>query len=139
MTAGLRAALKRRGPVALKGATETLTTPDAGKLEQQVSARQGGKRTLVAAGRRTFAAPGTGKMALRLTAAGRRVLRKPARLNLAVVTRFTPLSGRRVTVVERLTARRRPGRSATAARWHVRRVPAGRAAFAGGPIARIRF
>jgi hypothetical protein len=139
MTAGLRAALTRRGPAALKGATETLTTPDAGKLEQQISMRQGGKRTLVAAGRRTFAAPGTGKLALRLTAAGRRALRKQARLKLAIVTRFTPLSGRRVTVVERLTARRRPGRSAAAAGWHVRRLPARRPASTGGPTARIRF
>ena len=121
MTAGLRGTLRRRGLGGLGGATQTLATPVPGRLEQAVytpsaSAR---KRTLLAKARRTFAAAGTGKLTLRLTAAGRRKLRTATRLKLAIVTRFTPQTGPPVTVVDRLTARKRSARAARALSWHV--------------------
>ena len=78
MTAGLRGTLRRRGLGGLGGATQTLATPVAGRLEQLVytPSATAKKRTLLAKARRTFAAAGTGKLTLRLTAAGRRKLRK---------------------------------------------------------------
>ena len=121
MTAGLRGTLRRRGLGGLGGATQTLATPVPGRLEQLVytPSATARKRTLLAKAGRTFAAAGTGKLTLRLTAAGRRKLRKATRLKLAIVTRFTPRTGPPVSVVDRLTARKRSARAARTLRWHV--------------------
>ena len=121
MTAGLRGTLRQRGLGGLGGATQTLATPVPGRLEQAVytPSATAKKRTLLAKARRTFAAAGTGKLTLRLTAAGRRKLRTATRLKLAIVTRFTPQTGPPVTVVDRLTARKRSARAARALSWHV--------------------
>jgi hypothetical protein len=97
--APLRRSLARRGPRALNGATETLATPGAGRLEQSVYtpvAPGAGRRAIrIASGKRSFAAAVTGQLKLRLTAAGRRKLHKVKNVKLAIVTRFTHATARR--------------------------------------------
>jgi hypothetical protein len=110
MTAALRKALQRRGVRGLDGAIETFHSPSAGRLDQQVylstapatALPAAAKGTVVASGSRRFAAAQTASLKLKLTAAGRRTLRRTGTVNLQVVTRFTPASGRATRRVDRI-------------------------------------
>ena len=107
MVATLVGALRRRGFAALRGGPQKLTVAGPGVLTQRVVRRAGKKRVLIASGRRSFPAAGQGSLRLRLTAAGRRAVRRARRLRLEIVTRFAPRSGQAVKVVRRITVRRR--------------------------------
>jgi hypothetical protein len=120
MTASLRGALRRRGLAALAGFTQTFDAPVAGQLAQRVyspsapaNALASRRRPLlVARASRRIAASGTSRIKLKLTRAGRRVVRRAGRARLAVVTRFAALSGPVTRRVDRVTvkARRHSGR-----------------------------
>jgi hypothetical protein len=120
LTDVLRKAVGARGLRALNGLTETFTAPAAGRLVQQVysptapkgaiPARAASK--LLAAGHASFAAAGPGKLKLKLTAAGRRALRRSGAIKLAVVTRFIPAVGSATQRQDHFSARR-----ATRSRW----------------------
>jgi hypothetical protein len=111
MTAPLVTRLKRRGVRALNGAKLTFSAPTAGTLQQTVRAG-----ALLASAKRTFTAAGRGTLTLRLTAAGRRQLRRTNGLKLTIVTTFTPRGGPPVRITERVTVRRSPR---AAAAWRV--------------------
>ena len=111
MTAPLVTKLKRRGARALNGARLTFTAPSAGTLQQTVRAG-----SLLASAKRTFSAAGRATLTLRLTAAGRRQLRRAGSVKLTIVTTFTPSGGAPVRVTERVTARRSARASAA---WRV--------------------
>ena len=85
--------------------------PSAGTLQQTVRAG-----SLLASAKRTFSAAGRATLTLRLTAAGRRQLRRAGSVKLTIVTTFTPSGGTPVRVTERVTARRSARASAA---WRV--------------------
>jgi hypothetical protein len=111
MTAPLVTRLKRRGARALNGARLTFSAPTAGTL--QLTVRAG---ALLASAKRTFAAAGRGTLTLKLTAAGRRQIRRTGSLKLTLVTTFTPRGGTPVRVTERVTIKRSARASAA---WRV--------------------
>jgi hypothetical protein len=84
--------------------------------------RKGRKPVLIAKGRRTFAGPGGATMVVKLTAPGRRQLRRANRLGLTARGTFTPASGAPVKAARRFTLRRdaaprlRPAQPASATR-----------------------
>jgi Bacterial Ig-like domain (group 3) len=118
----LRKAVGARGLRALNGLTETFAAPAAGRLVQQVyspTAPKGATQAraaskLLATGQASFAAAGAGKVKLKLTAAGRRALRRNDTIKLAVVTRFIPAVGPATQRQDHFSARRatRPRRTA---------------------------
>jgi hypothetical protein len=113
LSGALRKAVGARGLRALSGLTETFAAPAAGRLVQQVysptapkgamPARAASK--LLAAGEASFPGAGPGKVKLRLTAAGRRALRRGGTIKLAVVTRFVPAVGSATQRLDRFSAR----------------------------------
>ena len=129
----LTKALKGRGLAALTRTAQTFTAAGPGVLVQKVyspraptSATQSKrKNVLIAFGRRTFAVAGKRTLRLKLTAAGRKAGRQTKSLRITIVTRFTPVRGKPVIVIKRLTARtkrkRSPAtaRSATSSGWRV--------------------
>ena len=120
MTSTLTTALRLRGFAALGATTERLTAPGPGLLEQKVyspaaphAARAAAtKPVMIASARRRFTAAGAGTLRLKLTSAGRRAMRHVKSLKLAIVTRFTPATGKTVVATKRLTVRAKPKRSA---------------------------
>ena len=108
MTATLVKALRKHGLKALTSARQTLTTGGPGALAQKVysaaSARTS-KTTLLASGRRRFQAAGRGTLRLELSSAGLRAIRGARRVKLAIVTRFTPTTGKPIAVTTRITVR----------------------------------
>jgi hypothetical protein len=134
MTVPLTQALKRKGLAAPNGTKETLTAAAPGTLTQKIytpAARKVAltsktKSVLIASGRHTFAAAGKGTLRLRLTAAGRRTLRRAKSLRITIVTRFVPTAGTPVLAVKRLTVKTHATRSARALSapgvWTVTRV-----------------
>jgi hypothetical protein len=120
MTTALRATLRARGLGAIANATERFTAPSAGKLEQQIYTPNAPRTALAASVRpvriatavRTFAAAGAGTAKLRLSAAGRRAIRRARSLKLSVVTRFTPRAGAATRRVDRFTVKAKPGHPA---------------------------
>jgi hypothetical protein len=110
----LRKAVGARGLRALNGLTETFAAPAAGRLVQQVysptapkgaiPARAASK--LLATGQASFTAAGPGNVKLKLTAAGRRALRRNGTTKLAVVTRFIPVVGSATQRQDHFSARR---------------------------------
>jgi hypothetical protein len=126
----LMQALRQRGLAALSRTSERFTAPMAGVLEQHVDSPKplkAAKAFRLAAGRRAFSGPGRGVLKLRLTAAGRRAIRKGKALRVAIVTTFTPSKGQPVSVVQRLTVKAKKGKvSAADPGWTVdavRRTP----------------
>jgi hypothetical protein len=61
---------------------------------------------LVAANKLRFSGPGTGKLRLTLTRAGRRLLRQAQRITLTTTGTFTPTDAKPVSVVKRFTLKR---------------------------------
>jgi Bacterial Ig-like domain (group 3) len=114
----LISALRRRGLAALRGTPEPFTAPGAGVLEQHVDSPtplKAAKAVRLAAGRQAFSGPGRGVLKLRLTAAGRRAIRKGKALRVAIVTTFTPSKGQPVSVVQRLTVKAKKARKVSVA------------------------
>ena len=116
MVATLLRRLRERGLAGLEGARQRFAAPTAGFLTQRiyspaapkrVTTSAGARNVLIASARRQFSRAGSQRLKLRLTAAGRRSIRRPARLRLAVVTRFTPAVGVPVIAVDRITVKRR--------------------------------
>jgi hypothetical protein len=118
MTARLVTALKHRGLSALGRTTETLLASGPGTLTQQVytpaapksalaSKRKGQTAVLIASANHTFPAAGNGTLSLRLTTAGRHLVRAAKRVRIAIVTSFAPTSGTPVVTTERLDVRPR--------------------------------
>ena len=68
--------------------------------------RKRGKPVLIASGRRRFAAAGSAIITMKLTAAGRRQLRRAKRLRLRAKGTFTPVPAAPVTAARRFTLRR---------------------------------
>jgi hypothetical protein len=134
MVAVLTRALRRRGLAALTRTTQRLTAGGPGVLGQKVytpnaprsAVQSKAKTALIASGRHRFAAAGTETLRLKLTAAGRRALRRAKSLKISIVTRFTPTGGRPVIAVKRVTVKPKRKRSASARtaaplRWRMRR------------------
>jgi hypothetical protein len=114
----LMQALRKRGLAALSRTAEPFTAPMAGVLEQHVDSPKplkAVKALRLAAGRRAFSGPSRGVLTLRLTAAGRRAIRKGKTLRVAIVTTFTPSKGQPVSVVQRLTVKAKKGRKVSVA------------------------
>jgi hypothetical protein len=115
MTAALRKTLTARGLRALNGLTESFTAPSPGRVEQGIYSPTAPKSALAARATTAllarasarFERAGTGKVKVKLTAAGRRALRRSGSVKVAIVTRFTPTSGKAVRRVDRITARGR--------------------------------
>ncbi len=133
MTAKLTSALRRTGLAALTDTRQVVTVAAPGRLTQSVytpsaprSATNSKVRAvLIAQATRTFKAAGTGTVKLRLTAAGRRQLRRAKSLKLDIVTRFTPTAGETISVRDRLLVKRHPAKSVKAradGAWHVTRI-----------------
>jgi hypothetical protein len=129
----LATALRKGGLSALTSTRQTFSAPGPGVLEQKVftptapkSALKAKKPVLIASARRKAGAAGPITFKLKATAAGRRMLRTARSLKLAIVTRFTPPSGRPQIVVSRLTVKAKAKRSATAPfgghGWRVERL-----------------
>jgi hypothetical protein len=111
-------ALRKRGLAALSRTPEPFTAPRTGVLEQHVDSPKplkAAKAVRLAAGRLAFSGPGRGVLKLRVTAAGRRAIRKGKTLRLAIVTTFTPAKGNPVSVVQRLTVKAKKGRKVSVA------------------------
>jgi hypothetical protein len=115
-------ALKARGFAALGGAEQRLTVPAPGTLTEQIYARVGAtaaratasRRVVLASGRRVFKTAGRGALALRLTAAGRRAIRRAKRLRVQIVAAFAPTAGKRVSFITAALAtkrKQRPGQA----------------------------
>ena len=68
--------------------------------------RKGAKPVLIASGRHRFAAAGTATIKVKLTAAGRKQLRRAKRLRLMAKGSFTPAGAAAVTATRRFTIRR---------------------------------
>jgi hypothetical protein len=143
----LMRALRARGFAALSGTAEPFTAAAPGVLDQKVyspkapaSASKAKKPVVLAAARHTFSRAGAGVLKLRLTAAGKRAIRRAKRLKIAIVTRFTPKSGKAVSVVQRLTVKASKSRKAAAlgAGWSVRATsPIARASRLGQAHGRL--
>jgi len=121
---GLMKALRSRGFAALSGIAEPFTAVQSGVLEQLIySPKAPRSATTIAAkrpvvisrGRHSFSRGGAAVLKLRLTAAGRRAIRHAKKLQIAIVTRFTPTNGTPVTVVQRLTVKAKKGGKVAAA------------------------
>jgi len=121
MTATLTRALARRGLSALSATTQRLSVAGTGTLVQRVyspaapasATTSAAKPVLIASASRAFSAPGTGTIRLRLTASGRKAVRKGKALKIEIVSRFTSASGTDVSNSKKLTVKPR----AKAARW----------------------
>lgn len=67
--------------------------PHGAKLAKRAKGRSKAKPVLVASGKLTFSGAGTGKLNIRLTAAGKRLLKHAKRLKLTAKGTFTPSGG----------------------------------------------
>jgi Tol biopolymer transport system component len=112
--ADLAAFAKRFGRALRKGGFAGLRSPGtlfsavaAGTLTVRLEVTKGKKRTLIGTARRRFAAPGTTRMKVTLTRAGKRLLRKAKTLRLDVGSRFVPASGAAVSHQARMIVKRR--------------------------------
>ena len=85
---------------------QKVVTPTAPK-----SALKAAKPAPIASATRKIAAAGPVTLKLKATAAGRRMLRRARSLKLAIVTRFTPATGRPVIIVSRLTVKAKAKRA----------------------------
>jgi len=101
-TTELPAIVRRRGIRA--GALDALVP---GTARIRVTARSRGKRITVLRGARRFAAEGKGSMRLKLTRAGRRLLRRARKVRMNVAYTFTAKSGIRIAASARATVWRR--------------------------------
>jgi hypothetical protein len=107
--ATIRALLKHHG------LTVSFNAPEAGRLVVQWYATRGRakaartktKRVLVASGQATFSGSGTGKVRIRLTMAGKRVLRHAGRLRIAAQGVFTPVGQASIKTIDTVLIRRR--------------------------------
>jgi hypothetical protein len=97
------------------GLSVPFTAPEAGALVVQwyyvpvgakLAKRSKVKPVLVASGRLTFSGAGAGKVKVRLTGAGRRVLRHGGRVKLTIGGEFVPVNGAAVNVTKALLIRR---------------------------------
>ena len=85
------------------------TTPVAGTLAVRwysIKTRTRKKVFLLASGRHKFTGPGTARIKMKLTKKGKRILRKGNRVKVLAKAKFTPLSGKALTVSRRITVRR---------------------------------
>jgi hypothetical protein len=123
MSKTLTRALKKHGLAALNGARETLDAEAPGTLEQLIYSPQAPRSAtstaaanlLIASARHTFGAAARGTLRVRVTRAGKRKIAHAKSLKLAIVTRFTPVTGATVAVADRVTVKRSKGKSAAAA------------------------
>ena len=128
MTATLTRALARRGLSALTTTTQRLSVAGPGTLVQRVyspaasasATTSAAKPVLIANASRAFSAAGTGTIRLRLTASGRKAVRKGKALKIEIVSRFTNSSGADVTSSKKLTVKPH----AKAASWAFARLVA---------------
>jgi hypothetical protein len=91
------------------------TAPGPGVLQQKVyspnapkaaaASTRKVKNVLLASAKRTFTAAGNGTMRLKLTAAGRKAIRKGKSLKIAIVTRFAPKAGQPTVAIRRVTVK----------------------------------
>ena len=120
----LEEALRRRGFAALKGAGPLFIAAQPGTLSQRIYASAstgsvrgaGARQTLISAGQHSFRSSGSGRLQLRLTAAGKRAIRRASRLKVDVITRYVPDAGRNVSVTSHLRVRKRAEARAAATR-----------------------
>jgi hypothetical protein len=109
MVDGLRNTLRSRGIRALSGLSESFAAPAAGRVTQQIyspsAPRAGSSSKLLATGATRLATARTAKLKLKLTAAGRRALRRTGTVKLAVISRFTPSTGPASRRTDRISAR----------------------------------
>jgi hypothetical protein len=85
------------------------TTPVAGTLLVRwysIKTKKKKRAFLLASGRRKFTTPGTGRIKMKLTRKGKRILRKGKRVRVTSKAKFTPLGGKALTVSKKLTVKR---------------------------------
>ncbi|MFL5782944.1 MAG: hypothetical protein ACJ760_16625, partial [Thermoleophilaceae bacterium] len=84
------------------------TTPVAGTLVVRWHSikTKTKKAVLLASGRRKFAKPGTGQIKMTPTAKGEQILVKGKKVDVTAKAKFTPLSGKALTVSKKLTVKR---------------------------------
>jgi hypothetical protein len=104
---GPRGAAARIGRILRAGGfTTRVIAPTAGTATLEWKTRKA-RRMIVARGRRTFQAGGSAKVKLKLTKAGRRVLRRtPRRLPLTATALWRPFSSKQVAHTASITLRR---------------------------------
>jgi Tol biopolymer transport system component len=114
--ARLSRALRSRGLAALRQPGPVFVARTPGRLAQHVYELSAGRRTLLASGRHTFAAPASSRLRLRLTAAAKRLMRRARAVRVEIDTSFTPAGGMPIAVTQRLSAGRREPRAVIALR-----------------------
>ena len=120
----LERALRRRGFAALKGNGPLFSAAQPGTLSQRIYASvptasvrgAGARRTLISAGQHSFPSIGSGRLHLRLTAAGKRAIRRASRLTVDVITRYAPAAGKSVSTTSHLRVKERAATRAAATR-----------------------
>jgi hypothetical protein len=120
----LEQALRRRGFAALKGTGRLFRAAQPGMLSQRIYASvptasvrgSGARRTLISAGQHFFPSIGSGRLQLRLTAAGKRAIRRASRLKIDVITRYAPAAGRSVSTTSHLRVKKRAAARGAATR-----------------------
>jgi WD40 repeat protein len=101
--ARLSKSLRSRGPAVLRSPTPAFAAAAAGTLVLEVRTVDR-THTRVAAGRKTFKTAAAKRLTLKLTAAGRRLIRQRRRTRLELRTSFTPVSGTPVTDTTRASS-----------------------------------
>jgi Tol biopolymer transport system component len=117
-------ALRRRGFAALTGTGPLFTAAQPGTLSQRIYASvptgsvrgSAARRTLISAGQHSFPSLGSGRLQLRLTAAGKRAIRRASRLKVDVITRYAPAAGKSVSTTSNLRVKKRAATRAAATR-----------------------
>jgi hypothetical protein len=84
----------------------TFAAPGPGTEVVTVAAKGKAKPIVVATGKRTFAKAGRGKITVRFTSRGRRLLRHARTITLTVKSTFKPRSGKALSVAKKATLRR---------------------------------
>jgi hypothetical protein len=79
--------------------------PHGAKLAKKAKGRSKAKPILVASGKVTFSGAGTGKLNIRLTAAGKRLLKHAKQIKLAVKGSFAPSGGAAISTTKALVLR----------------------------------
>jgi hypothetical protein len=116
--ARLARTLRRRGLVSLRRPGPAFTASGPGTLSQRLYALSAGRRRLLASGRHTFTAPGSRRLRLRLTATGKRLIRRGRAVRTEIRTTFAPTSGRSIVVTRRLKVAKGKPTTVIALRTH---------------------
>lgn len=114
------ARLSAKGALFAAAAPGTLSQSVYFRPQGSSALRMAARRILVAAGRHTFTRPGSSRLSLRLTSAGKRLIRRAKQLRLEITTSFVPAAGATVSNTTGVTVNRRAHNQARTARGPVK-------------------